>query len=207
LRVLSDKSAAAKRLARRRFTGRCQGWDGHLLAAGSAGTNPTKECVMPFQSTCWPNDPDYLDGRKELRLPSSALLQAYWDADILDTNGVDPGDIIDCSDPFQVRYRVELSGGAWSCMAGDWVFELGFTEIGGTGSGFDLSSKLPPGALTVKNWKGCETLCIELLVNVPAYTIPPALYETGARFQLYCCDKPAKVTGYEALEERQFYVP
>jgi hypothetical protein len=162
---------------------------------------------MPFQSTCWPNDPDYLDGVKELRLPSSALLEAYWDADINDVNGVDPGTIIDCSDAFQVRFRVELRGGAWTCMAGDWVFELGFTEIGGNGLGFDLSSKVGADAMKFKNWKGCQTLCIELLVPVPAFTIPAGLYETGARFQLYCCDKPAKVTGYEALEERQFYLP
>lgn len=158
-------------------------------------------------STCWPQDQDYLDGRVELRLPSSALLKAYWDTDILDAYGVDPGDIIDCSDPFIVRFRIELSGGAWSCMAGDWRFELGLTEIGGQGLGFDLSSKVGLDAMTVKDWKGCASLCIEKNVTVPAFTVPPGLYETGARFQLYCCDKPARVTGYEALEERQFYVP
>jgi hypothetical protein len=162
---------------------------------------------MAYTSVCWPTDPDYLDGRTEIRLPSTALLQAYWDTDILDVNGVDPGDILDCSDAFVVRFRIELVGGAWSCMSGDWVFELGFTEIGGQGLGFDLSTKLPPDALRVPDWKGCQTLCIEKAVQVPANTIPAGLYETGARFQLYCCNKPARVTGYEALEERQFYLP
>jgi hypothetical protein len=179
---------------------------GQALALPVTGSYSTQERHMAYESTCWATDPDWLDGHKEIRMPSSALLEAYWDADILDSSGVDPGDILDCSDPFQVRFRVELHGGAWSCMAGDWVFELGFTPIG-AGSGFDLSSVLPAGALKVKDWKGCQTMCVEHIVYVPANTIPPALYETGARFQLYCCDKPAKVTGYEALEERQFYVP
>jgi hypothetical protein len=162
-------------------------------------------------SRCWPNDPDYLDGRTEVRLPSERLLHAYWDADILDANGIPPSTIISIADDFYARFRIELSGGLWACIAGDWDFDLGFTPIG-KGTGFDLSDRLAPGTLQVRNWKGCELLCIELNVRVPAGTIPAeyadgTLYEVGAKFQLHCCGKPAPVVGYEALEEYQFYQP
>jgi hypothetical protein len=61
----------------------------------------------------------------------------------------------------------------------------------------------------VKAWKGCDTKCIELVVVVPANTIPTelcgTLYEAGAVFQLYCCGRGAAVVGFEALEEYQFF--
>ena len=162
-------------------------------------------------SRCWPHDRDYLDGRAEIRLPSEALLHAYWDTDILDSNGVPPTTIISVADDFYVRFRLELDGGLWACIAGDWCFDVGFTPIG-KGSGFDLEDLLTPGATHVTNWKGCESTCIELNVRVPAGTVPAeycdgTLYEVGAKFQLHCCGKPAAVVGYEALEEYQFYQP
>ena len=171
---------------------------------------PTAGAALPTSPPCWPNDPDYLDGRKELRLPTG-LMRAHWDTDILDVHGVPPSTIISIHDEFDVRFRIELVGGAWQCIAGDWAFDLGFDPIG-AGNGFNLSDHLPPGTLQVKNWKGCERLCIELTAHVPAGTIPAgtytgSVYEVAAMFQLHCCGKPAPVVGYEPLEEYQFYQP
>lgn len=170
---------------------------------------------MPNTSPpCWPDDPDYLDGRTEIRVPPARALRAYWDADLLDNHGVRPGTIIAVTDPFQVRFRVELVGDLWRCLSGCWCFELCFTPIG-KGAGFDLSDKLPADAFKIRNWRGCETRCIELVYEVPAGSVPAehcgTLYEVGARFALHCCcddehrhERPILV-GYEALEEREFY--
>lgn len=159
------------------------------------------------QSTCWPNDPDYAP--TEIRLPSNDLLRAYWDVDILDSSGVDPGTIISVSDAFQVRIRLELGGPAWRCMAGDWRFEV-FFEGYGTRPEFELSTKIGTDPLLVRNWKGCEgpdPRCIERMVTVPAGTVPAGTYRLAAEMQLYCCDKPAAITGHEAIGEVQWYVP
>jgi hypothetical protein len=44
---------------------------------------------------------------------------------------------------------------------------------------------------------------------VPKDTIPVeycgTLYECGGKFQMYCCDVPSPVVGFEPLEERQFF--
>jgi hypothetical protein len=164
---------------------------------------------LPYPSKCWPDDKDYLDGASELRVPPSTALKAYWDADIRDTYGVNPGTIIAVTDPFVVRFRVELIGDLWHCIRGDWCFELGFTAIG-DGPDFDLSDKLPAGVLHRKDWDGCESRCIEVCYTVPPGTIPAescgTLYEVGARFSLHCCKRERPIlVGYEALEEREFY--
>lgn len=165
--------------------------------------------MTPTDSPCWPQDPDYLDGRTELKVPSSKALEAYWDADVNDTNGVPPGTIIDVTDPFVVRFRVELVGDLWHCVCGSWCFELKFSAIG-DGPNFDLSSKLPAGVFDVNDWEGCKTRCIEVVYTVPPNTIPAAncgtLYEVGATFALRCCNRPRPIlVGYEALEEIEFY--
>jgi hypothetical protein len=168
-----------------------------------------KKKGLPYPSKCWPNDKDFLDGATELRLPSEKVLKAYWDADIIDTHGVKPGTIIAVTDPFVVRFRVELVGDLWHCIHGDWCFDLCFTAIG-DGTNFDLSDKLPAGVLDIKGWDGCKDLCVERDYTVPARTIPAdhcgTLYEVGAKFSLHCCDRDRPIlVGYEALEEREFY--
>ncbi len=97
-------------------------------------------------------------------------------------------------------------GPLWQCVAGDWSFELGFTPIG-PGQGFNLSGLLPAGSLQLPAWKGCDTLCIELEVTVAAGTIQAGLYELGARFWLTCCGQRTAVTGYESLEEYEWFTP
>lgn len=160
---------------------------------------------------CWPNDPDYLDGRTEISLESSQT-RVYFDTDILDVNGVPPGRIIRTTDPFQVRFRLELDGSLWACVAGDWNFDVGFDRQGGGGPSFDLSEKIGTDQLQVTGWKGCETTCIELLVTVPAGTIPAdertgTVYEINGRFQIACCGRGGAVVGYEAKEEYEWYTP
>lgn len=158
---------------------------------------------------CWPNDADYLDGRTEVRVPPSTSLKAYWDTDVIDSNGVPPGTIIAVADAFTVRFRVELVGELWHCICGDWCFELKFTAIG-DGTNFDLSDKLGQGEFEIKGWKGCDRRCIELVIVVPAGTIPAercgTLYQVGATFALRCCDRDRPIlVGYENLKEIEFY--
>ena len=164
---------------------------------------------MSIISACWPNDQDYLDGATEIQVPSSTALKAYWDADVLDPYGVPPRTIIAATDPFVVRFRVELVGDLWHCVCGDWCFELLFRPFG-PGDGFALSSKLPAGSFDLKDWVGCKTRCIEVEVTVPAGTVPAencgSLYEVGATFALRCCNRPRPIlTGFEDLETIEFY--
>jgi len=162
---------------------------------------------MPKKPPCWPNDPDWLDGTTELNLPSG-VVSAYWDTDILDSYGKPPGTIIGSDDPFQVRFRVELRGDLWGCVCGDWCFDVGFTAIGEL-KAFKLSDYLGKSKFEIKNWRGCDTTCLELVVTVPAGTIPSdkcgTVYELAAFFELHCCDSHVAVVGYEALEEYEFY--
>ena len=156
------------------------------------------------ESECWPDDPDYLDGRTVLRIPKDPL-EAFWDADILDMQGreVDPP-IISIKDDFQIRYRVELHGRLWLCMAGRWCFDYGFTPIG-AGAGFNLRDRLADGRFDLE-WRGCDTRCIEHFVLVPAGTVGAGdcgtLYDVGARYQLHCCDHLLSViAGFEVDED------
>lgn len=163
---------------------------------------------MPYTSTCWPGQ-DPLDGWTELPL-SPAVMTAYWDTDIIDTSGIPSAKSIRVTDPFDVWFRVELVGSIWHCMAGTWEFDVGFTAIGSGGS-FDLSELFNAGDLDVADWKGCDSLCIEKRVTVPANTIPISgrgtVYELAARFFFVCCDGHTAATGAEALEEFEFYRP
>jgi hypothetical protein len=156
---------------------------------------------MP-DSTCWPGDD--LDGFTEVD-PPKGILAAYWNAEILDTTGVTSDKILPVDEPFTVRFRLELRGPVWKCTAGDWKFDMGFDQHGGP-LDFKLSDKLPAGTLTVADWKGCDTICVEKEYEVPAGTIDEAVYEITAMFQLYCCDKPAAVVGFDSLEEYQWYI-
>lgn len=172
----------------------------------------TEDCECrkkPEPSTCWPNDPDYLDGKTEIELPSERFTKAFWDADILDLDDKNKQDtILGTQELFKVRFRVELHGRLWKCMTGDWYFDIGFTPIGREGS-FYLSSLLPPDSFVIKGWRGCDTLCIELTVDVPPGTIQiqgdVVVFEVAAQFDLRCCDGHIAIAGYEALEEYEFF--
>jgi hypothetical protein len=179
------------------------------MADATTAVSAAEEAYAPSpkRQPCWPDDPDYLDGYTEIDLPSR-LLQARWDVDILEAAYEPQHKIIEADDPFKVRFRVALLGDLWYCVCGDWWFDLGFTPIG-EGKGFDLSDLVGRDKFYVRNWRGCRTRCIELLVEVPPNTIPTeycgTVYECAGKFQLYCCGRPAAVVGFEPLEEFQFY--
>ena len=88
----------------------------------------TEDCECrkkPEPSKCWPNDPDYLDGKTEIELPSERFTKAFWDADILDLDDKNKHDtILGTQELFKVRFRVELHGRLWKCMTGDWYFDV-----------------------------------------------------------------------------------
>jgi hypothetical protein len=163
------------------------------------------------RSVCWPDDPDYLDGKTEIELPPRRYTQVFWDADILDLDDKNKADrIIGTEQAFAVRFRVELRGRLWRCITGDWMFDVGFKPIG-PGRGFYLSSLLPGVAgFEYKDWRGCDTLCIEQYVTVPPGTIKiqgdTEVYEVAAKVELRCCDGHVAVAGYEALEEYEFFM-
>jgi hypothetical protein len=160
---------------------------------------------LPKDPPCWIN----FAGWTEIRV-SEHLLRARWNAELYDVAGVPPSTIISITDPFEVCFRVELSGDLWRCVCGTWCFDLCFDPCG-AGAGFNLSKRLPADVLHVKDWKGCDTRCIEKCYTVPAGTITAdectILYEVGATFQLYCCERPAPVVGHEVLGTYQFYNP
>lgn len=166
--------------------------------------------MTTFTSTCWPLDPGYLDGHVEIHIPPSAALTAYLDVDILDSHGVLPETIIAVTDPFVVRFRVELVGDLWRCLTGDWTFDIGFTPIG-AGTNFDLADKLPAGVLNLPGWHSCATPnCIEVPYTVPAGTVPAeltgTLYKAGGKVSLTCCDGSRPIlNGFKDLEEVEFY--
>ncbi len=155
-------------------------------------------------STCWPGV--NLDGFTEIYNPSP-LLQAFWKAELIDTTGVPAKTILPVAETFDVRFRIELVGPAWRCMCGDWKFDVCFDEQCGPGD-FRLASKLAGDPLTLKDWKGCDPdgKCIEFEYTVPAGTITASVYELTGTFQLYCCDKPAAIVGYDPLGVFQWYV-
>lgn len=163
------------------------------MADPCAGSNP-----------CFDGDP--LDGYTAIDLPSDQFLAACFDVDILNTSGQPLFHNVDADEPFKVRFRAVLTGDIWVCVSGDWCFDLGFTAIGEL-LAFKLSDKIGKDRLCVRGWRGCDTLCIQVEVDVLPNTVPSdKLYEVGGWFELRCCaDGPVVVAGYEPLEERFFF--
>ena len=60
-------------------------------------------------------------------------------------------------------------------------------------------------------WRGCDTLCLEQNITVPAGTIKLpddkdlVVYEVAAQAELRCCDGHIAVAAFEALEEYEFF--
>jgi hypothetical protein len=168
----------------------------------------------PATAPCWPDDHDWLKGKTEIEL-TTRHVRAYWDAEIYDLDDKNKHDtIIERKDEWAVLFRVELQGRLWRCICGHWCFNVGFTAIG-KGEDFDLSSVLPdPSVLQIKDWKGCDRLCIYLPVRVPGGLIPVercgTVYEVAAWFELRCCggcddeNSHLAVAGYESLGKYQF---
>jgi len=110
------------------------------------------------------------------------------------------------SSEFDVRFRVEFGPG-WTCMHGDWHFDVLFESVG-PGAEFALSTERPPDALVVSGWRGCDQpdhLCIEHAYRVPAGTVPAGVYIVTAKIRLWCCDKEVPVVGFDPIGQRQWY--
>jgi hypothetical protein len=166
--------------------------------------------TTPTTSRCFPDDQDLLDGKTEIELPPAKYTKVLWDVDILDLDDKNKEDtILGTEETFKVRFRVELRGRLWRCITGDWKFDVGFKTIG-KGPGFYLADLLPNDPnFEVKGWRGCDSLCIERCVTVPAGTIKierdVQAFETVGLVELRCCDGHVAVAGYEALEEYEFF--
>jgi hypothetical protein len=182
-------------------------------ALPECGCKP-QQCGPQCGRQCWPDEDDWHRAHTRIELPSERYLKAFWHAEILDVDSPNPHDrIIERRDPFLVRFRVELEGRLWKCIAGNWCFNVGFTAIG-AGEDFNLSQLLPPGEFQLKDWTGCDTLCVGKCVTVPADTIPVGycgtVYEVAAWFELRCCgycDDPKShlaASGFERLGDYQF---
>lgn len=168
----------------------------------------------PVRRRCWPDDDRWHRGHTRIELSPEHHLEAYWHAEILDFEAKNPlGHIIERREEFIVRFRVELVGRLWKCICGNWCFNLGFTPFG-RGERFDLSDHVNPDDFEYNDWKGCETLCVERCVRVPADRIPVercgTVYDVAAWFELRCCgrcrdeDSHLAVSGFERLGGYQF---
>jgi len=177
-------------------------------APEETGQDETTKGLPPKRKPCWPDDPNYPDGYTEIDLPSERLLRAYFDTQILEASDEPQPRIIHADDYFKVRFRLELKGELWYCICGDWWFDLGFSPTG-AGKGFDLSNVLGREKFYYRNWRGCDTRCIELVIEVPPGTIPVeycgTVYKCAAKVQLYCCGKSAAVVGFDDMGTFQFY--
>ena len=177
-------------------------------APEATGEDETTKGLPPKRKPCWPDDPNYPDGYTEIDLPSERLLRAYFDTEILEASDEPQPRIIHADDYFKVRFRLELKGELWYCICGDWWFDLGFAPTG-AGKGFDLSNVLGREKFYYRNWRGCDTRCIELVIEVPPGTIPVeycgTVYKCAAKVQLYCCGKSAAVIGFDDMGTFQFY--
>jgi hypothetical protein len=163
-------------------------------APAAAAEHPLREGmpIIVCRRGCWPGEDDWHRAHTRIELSPEKHLKAFWHAEILDIDSSNPHDhTIERRDPFLVRFRVELEGRLWRCICGHWCFNVGFAAIG-EGPHFDLSQRVPdPAEFQVPDWKGCDTLCIEKWVTVPADVIPAdhcgKVYEVAARFELRCC--------------------
>jgi hypothetical protein len=178
----------------------------------ATATEDKKDCGP--RRHCWPDDDDWHKAHTRVELPSENHLKAYWHAEILDYEAKNPHTkIIERSEDFVVRFRVELVGRLWVCICGHWCFNLGFTPFG-DGKRFNLSDLIKPEDLEYRDWEGCRTVCIEKCVTVPCDTIPAdycgTVYDVAAWFELRCCggcrdkDSHLAVSGFERLGAYQF---
>lgn len=151
-------------------------------------------------------------GSVEIYKPPSGALAGQWTAELRDSYGIEPGNIIRADDDFEVSFWVWLTGDLWKCICGDWCFDMDFEAIG-RGPEFSLTdiAEIQP-QLSLRDWKGCApgALHFHVTVKVPAGKIPPGpkntVYLVVASFQMLDpCGNPAAVVGHQVLGEYQFY--
>src|SRR5215469_4370035 len=158
-------------------------------------------------STCWPDDPDWLNGATWIDAPAIGGTDSgcYFDTVLLKHDDQSPGNILDIDQALQVRFRVEARPPSeWDRVSGTWNFDLAFTEVGGSSS-FNLSEILSGSLpLQVEGWSGKDTRCIEKIVTVPPGTLPRSakstVYELAATVMLQPTSGLSKPTaGFEPM--------
>ena len=150
------------------------------------------------------------DGIEEVRLPPSSL-RVYFDAQVVDKEGVPPGNIISTEDDFYVQWDIWVKGPIWRLICGCWCLDLRVESIG-EGREFSLSNVIGNGCGFRHCFHGCEYCHFRYRVCVPAGTIPAgkcsSVYLLAATFQLLDhCGRPAPIVGYENLGAFSFYDP
>jgi hypothetical protein len=140
-------------------------------------------------SKCWPDDPDW---PYAVWVDLSSGGGCYFDATLLEFTGEPFSDIVDVSEPFKVRFRVEPQPRErWQEASGTWSFDLHFAAIG-RGEDFTLSDRLR-GPVLAKEWRSEDNQCVEVVVEVLAYTLP----------ELMMCDVTATVELLPANDETE----
>ena len=168
---------------------------------------------QPVRSVCWPDDPDYLDGKTEIELPSRRYTQVFWDADIIDLDDKNKAD----ADP---RHGTGLPGALPRRNAGKALAvsspATGCSTSASSRSGRDPAStcrRFSPATRDSRSRTGgAATGCASSSISdVPPDTIKlrdgqdTEVYEVAAKVELRCCDGHVAVAGYEALEEYEFF--
>jgi hypothetical protein len=152
------------------------------------------------------------DGVVEVRLPENSLC-VYFDAKIVDKNGVQPNNIISADDDFYVVWDIWVKGPLWRLICGCWCVDLRLESIG-QGEEFSLSQRIGhrKGCGFRCCFHGCRHCHFCHKVCVPGGTIPAgkcsSIYLLAATFQLLDhCGRPAPIVGYENLGAFSFYQP
>jgi KAP family P-loop domain len=126
--------------------------------------------VQSRSSNCWPDDPNWLDGAVWTGSPTGG--GCLFEAKLLDLDGQPLGSVIESSESFHIRFRVEVQPAeSWHDASGTWRFDLGFVIIG-KGANFRLSDEQRfAQQLLVTDWRGSETKCIESTIESPPGTL------------------------------------
>jgi len=165
----------------------------------------------------------------EINLPRHPL-EVYFDAKVVDSNGVPPGTIISVQDDFYLEWHIWAKGPLLHLICGCWCVDLRVESIG-EGEEFSLSRKIGKGcgfrccfhgchhdthyddpsyARPYHSPDHCHHFCCK--VCVPACTIPASkcstVYLLAATFQLLDhCGHPAPIVGYKDMGAFSFYDP
>ena len=87
----------------------------------------------PEPSVCWPNDPDYLDGKAEIELPSEKIqLKVFWNADSsISTKEQGRHDHRHGGGLRRSDFRAEFRERLWKCITGEGFSTLASSDRAG----------------------------------------------------------------------------
>ncbi|MFC6085965.1 hypothetical protein [Sphaerisporangium aureirubrum] len=94
-----------------------------------------------------------------------AALAGLIEAEVVDTTGNPPQDVIKANQSFGVRYRWELNGTAVPMIAGRWLLRLLIDEVGGPNDRFVPS---PPLQVALTPASGAYTTTVNVAGGLPS---------------------------------------